>query len=137
MDRQIKIGCVYKHFKGTKYKVVSIAKHTETEELMIIYHPVDDSSKMWVRPVEVFMSEVDHEKYPDVKQKYRFELVTKVKLVEDEKFKDLMLQRVKDNGGYCPCMLVKDETTKCMCKAFREQEEGVCHCGLYYKEAVI
>lgn len=42
-------------------------------------------------------------------------------------------QAVKDNGGYCPCMRKKTDDTKCMCKAFREQEEGVCHCGLYKK----
>lgn len=40
---------------------------------------------------------------------------------------------VKANGGYCPCMRSKTPDTKCMCKAFREQEEGVCHCGLYKK----
>ena len=39
----------------------------------------------------------------------------------------------KDNGGYCPCRLQKTPDTKCMCKEFREQEEGECHCGLYVK----
>lgn len=38
------------------------------------------------------------------------------------------------NGGYCPCSLYMTPDTKCMCKAFREQEEGWCHCGLYFKE---
>ena len=40
---------------------------------------------------------------------------------------------IKDNNGYCPCRLLKNEDTKCMCKEFREQEEGECHCGLYVK----
>lgn len=40
---------------------------------------------------------------------------------------------LKENGGYCPCSLVKNEDTKCMCKEFREMGEGVCHCGLYEK----
>lgn len=45
-----------------------------------------------------------------------------------------VLQAVKDNSGYCPCAIVKNEDTKCMCKAFREQlTEGECHCGLYVK----
>lgn len=45
-----------------------------------------------------------------------------------------MLKKIKDNDGYCPCSLVKDEDTKCMCKEFREQkEDGYCHCKLYYK----
>ena len=41
---------------------------------------------------------------------------------------------VKNNDGYCPCMVEKTPDTKCMCKEFREQEEsGLCHCGLYKK----
>ena len=46
---------------------------------------------------------------------------------------DEITQKVKDNNGYCPCMLEKNEDTKCMCKNFREQEEGFCHCDRYYK----
>lgn len=47
---------------------------------------------------------------------------------------DDILQAVKDNGGYCPCAIIKNEDTKCMCKNFRElTENGICHCGLYQK----
>ena len=42
---------------------------------------------------------------------------------------------VKANDGYCPCRLTKAPETKCMCKEFRDQESGLCHCGLYYKES--
>lgn len=42
-------------------------------------------------------------------------------------------QKLKDNNGYCPCKLVKNADTKCMCKEFRDMEEGECHCGLYIK----
>lgn len=42
-------------------------------------------------------------------------------------------KKLKENGGYCPCRLTKSEDTKCMCKEFREQESGYCHCGLFYK----
>lgn len=45
-------------------------------------------------------------------------------------------EALKLNGGYCPCMLDQNEDTKCMCKAFREQESGLCHCGLYEKVEV-
>ena len=45
-----------------------------------------------------------------------------------------ILQTVKDNGGYCPCRIQHTPDTKCMCKEFREQENGECYCGLYYKE---
>lgn len=48
---------------------------------------------------------------------------------------DKIAQAVKDNEGYCPCRLEKTKDTKCMCKEFREQENGVCHCGLYKKES--
>lgn len=41
---------------------------------------------------------------------------------------------IKTNDGYCPCRLAHTPDTKCMCKEFREQESGLCHCGLYYKE---
>ena len=52
---------------------------------------------------------------------------------EDTELVDLIRQTLKQNGGYCPCALFKNEDTKCMCKDFKEQEEGVCHCGLYIK----
>lgn len=42
-------------------------------------------------------------------------------------------RQLKDNNGYCPCSIVKNEDTKCMCKEFREMDEGMCHCGLYIK----
>ena len=46
-------------------------------------------------------------------------------------------EKVRNNGNYCPCALIKEKDTKCMCKAFREQNyEGPCHCGLYYKQKV-
>lgn len=42
-------------------------------------------------------------------------------------------QKIKDNDGYCPCQIEKTADTKCMCKSFKEQDSGYCHCGLYYK----
>lgn len=47
---------------------------------------------------------------------------------------EIITQKVKENDGYCPCMLIKNEDTKCMCKSFREQKEGFCHCGRFKKE---
>ena len=43
---------------------------------------------------------------------------------------------VKQNDGYCPCLIERTPDTKCMCKDFREQEEGLCHCGRYRKVIV-
>lgn len=58
-----------------------------------------------------------------------------MKIIEnaDKKFAAEMHKAVKDNNGYCPCSLEKTPDTKCMCKEFREMEEGTCHCGLYIK----
>lgn len=52
----------------------------------------------------------------------------------DKEYADTIRQKLKENGGYCPCTLVKNDDTKCMCKEFREMESGTCHCGLYSKE---
>ena len=45
----------------------------------------------------------------------------------------MFLDKLKENDGYCPCSLLKTPETKCMCKNFRDVEEGICHCGLYKK----
>lgn len=66
------VGKTYKHFKGTLHKVIAIAKHSETLEDMVVYTHDD---QIWVRPYNMFIEKVDKEKYPDVKQEYRFELV--------------------------------------------------------------
>ena len=71
---EVKIKGIYKHFKGHYYIVEDIATDSETEEKVVIYRGLYDNNPLWVRPLDMFLSEVDHEKYPDVKQKYRFEL---------------------------------------------------------------
>ncbi|RHQ84820.1 hypothetical protein DWX91_10255 [Clostridium sp. AF22-10] len=56
-----------------------------------------------------------------------------MKLNSDKELVNNIRKRLKKNDNYCPCRLIKSEDTKCMCKEFREQEEGECHCGLYVK----
>ena len=81
MSRQIQIGSVYRHFKGFTAKIITVATHTETGESLVVYEcsgkAVNSNHEdgIYARPLEMFLSEVDREKYPDVKQKYRFELI--------------------------------------------------------------
>lgn len=72
--RKIKIHGIYKHFKGNYYLVEDIAKDSETTEEVVIYRKLYDDGTCWVRPLNDFLSEVDYQKYPGCKQKYRFEL---------------------------------------------------------------
>lgn len=88
MNRQIQIDGLYRHFKGNIYRVLGLAKHTETNETLVIYrccdlkflnfdflNGVEEYGDIYARPIKMFLSEVDREKYPDAKQKYRFELI--------------------------------------------------------------
>ena len=71
----VTIGKTYKHFKGKEYKVLLIARDSETGEDIVIYEALYGKHIIWARPYDMFISKVDHEKYPDCEQEYRFELV--------------------------------------------------------------
>ncbi len=72
--RQVKIHGIYKHYKGDLYLVEDIIYHSETKEKMVAYRALYGDSRLWCRPYDMFISEVESGKCPNAKQKYRFEL---------------------------------------------------------------
>lgn len=73
--RKIKLNSIYRHFKGNLYLVEDLAEHSETGDMLVIYRALYGDCKLYARPFDMFLSKVDKEKYPDVKQEYRFELI--------------------------------------------------------------
>ena len=67
-------GRIYKHFKGDLYLVEGIVLHSETKEKMVLYRALYGRGIRYVRPYDMFVSKVDRQKYPNVKQEYRFQL---------------------------------------------------------------
>ena len=72
---EVVVGGIYKHFKGNLYKVLYIGYDSETTDKLVIYESLYDDHKVWVRPYDMFISKIDKEKYPNIKQEYRFELI--------------------------------------------------------------
>ena len=78
-QREVRPFTLWRHFKGMQALVITVAEHSETHEKLVIYHCMGNNGNtnhkdgIYARPLDMFLSEVDHEKYPDVTQKYRFE----------------------------------------------------------------
>ena len=78
-EQQFRVDClkpfsVWKHFKGSTVIVIALAGHSETGERLVVYKCLSNNG-IYARPLEMFLSEVDKEKYPDCEQKYRFEFI--------------------------------------------------------------
>ena len=73
--REICLKRVYRHFKGDYYLAEELATDSETGTVCVVYRKLYGDGSLWIRPLDMFLSEVDHEKYPNCTQKFRFELM--------------------------------------------------------------
>lgn len=101
---------IYKHFKGRYYQIVEIAIHSETDEKYVVYRQLYEPYEVYVRPLEMFIEEVDRDKYPSVEQKMRFELV-KNDIVEENK-KEKVNEEVNEEVDPILSKFLKEDTYK-------------------------
>ena len=86
---------MYRHFKGNIYQIRCLAKHSETGEMLVVYQAMYDTFQIYVRPLAMFMEEVDVEKYPDARQQYRFELLQDSELVSGSQAAEETISRLQ------------------------------------------
>lgn len=99
LERKVVVGGNYRHFKeGKIVKVIGISRHTETQEVTVVY---EYEGTIWNRPIEMFLSEVDHEKYPITTQEYRFELIEELKPCPFCKGKAYLIKTLSSSEVIC------------------------------------
>ena len=115
MERRPVVGETYRHFKNKNYKIIAIAHHSETGEELVVYQALYGDGMVCARPLDMFVSEVDHEKYPEVTQKYRFEKIeipVKQMTIEDRMMKFFDEDTLE--GKYQMLLTMREEITDTM-----------------------
>lgn len=110
----------YRHFKNRLYQIVTVASHSETGEQLVIYQALYGDFGVYARPLDMFLSEVDHEKYPAVTQKYRFERVEGRRHEEQEKQEKAL---EKESGAEaCPQGISQASSAQSLLLSFLDAE---------------
>lgn len=92
-------GELYRHFKNKYYQIVAVATHSETREPYVVYQALYGDFMTYIRPYDMFISPVDHVKYPQVSQEYRFEYVGNHNITEAQKLKESPVEVISQQSG--------------------------------------